>query len=210
MKKIAYITITLLSSLLLFGLMNGSLAAEVIAKTDGDLSEWKKDKPVAVLDQWDQCKENPGNWQGPDDLSGKFFLREDTDYLFITAEIKDNKPLYNPRETDMMAGWYKITIDGDALKVTLNYAQATTDIVVFPGMYGTNPKVYVIKSPKTKSKVLDKAEVAAAYTTEFSGYTLEVKLPKQELGLEGNLVSATWELYDSDGPASTCKSMKTQ
>ena len=210
MKKTTHFTITLLSSLLLFGLACKSLAAEAITKTDGDLSEWKKDKPVAVLDQWDQCKENPGNWQGPDDLSGKFFFREDADYLSIAAEIKDNKPLYNPRETDMMAGWYKITIDGDALKVSLNYTKATADLVIFPGMYGTNPKVYVIKSPKIKSRVLEKAEVAVAYTAEFSGYTLEVKLPKQELGLEGNLISATWELYDSDGPASTCKSMKTQ
>ena len=73
-------------------------------KVDGNLADWKGIEPLVILDQVKQLSELPGNWQGPDDLSGTIYLTQDANNIYIAAEVRDDKPLWDPRGSGGIQG----------------------------------------------------------------------------------------------------------
>ncbi|MCC6579973.1 MAG: hypothetical protein IT440_05980 [Phycisphaeraceae bacterium] len=58
---------------------------------DGNLSEWSEDAPF-VCDREDQLWKfaNPDKpWRGPDDFSGRLWMRWDKDHLYLAARVRD-------------------------------------------------------------------------------------------------------------------------
>lgn len=177
---------------------------------DGDLNDWRKIDPIVILDKPEQRAELPGNWQGVNDLSAEIYLSEDSDNIYIAADVHDDKPLWNPRKPVMQAGWWKIIYDGDALRMNILTAISSTDLLLIPGIFGVHPEIYIHKSTEIKSGKMNEGEIASSYTEKYSGYILEAKLPKSILN--GSLESSkfVFELFDNDGPASSCKSLKSK
>lgn len=177
---------------------------------DGNLDDWKKIEPVVVLDKPEQRAESPGNWQGIYDLSAKIYLAEDSDNIYITADVRDDKPLWDPRKPVIQAGWWKITYDGDALRVNITASGAITDLLLIPGAFGIKPEIYIYKSANLKSGKLVEGEIVSSYAEKYSGYILEAKLPKSILGGSMESSKFVFELYDNDGPPTSCKSLKSK
>jgi len=167
----------------------------------------KKIKPVVILDKPEQRNESPGNWQGPNDVSGKIFVTQDADNIYIAAEVRDDKPLWNPRSPVITDSWWKITYDGDALRVKVITSTATTDLFLFPGAFGIHPQIYIHKSTLAKSGTLTEGEIVSSYTEKYSGYSIESRIPKSVLGLTTEQPLFQFELFDGDGTANSCKSL---
>jgi hypothetical protein len=202
-KKTLYIIINSIFLLLL-----QPVFAEIIV--DGSLDDWKGIEPLVKLDNTGQLSELPGNWQGPNDLSGTIFLTQDAENIYISAEVRDDKPLWNPRKAGVQAGWWKVAYDGDALRVKVMGSSATTDLFLFPGAFGIIPEIYIHKGTGTTSGKLEKAEIASSYANKFSGYIVESKIPKSALGLTSNKFSVQFELFDGDGTVTSNKSLKSK
>lgn len=64
-------------------------------KIDGDLSDWKKLDPVPLI-LADPADINIGGWQGFDDSSAVCYLMWNEKYLYLAAEVKDDK--HSPAE----------------------------------------------------------------------------------------------------------------
>ncbi|MBN1359887.1 MAG: hypothetical protein JW993_04815 [Sedimentisphaerales bacterium] len=61
------------------------------AAIDGDLSDWNLDAMTpAVLDVAEQINSGATSWDGPDDLSGKFYLLWDDQNIYIAVVVKDD------------------------------------------------------------------------------------------------------------------------
>jgi hypothetical protein len=59
---------------------------------DGDLSDWNLGAMTpAVLDVEEQLNSGQASWDGPDDLSGEFYLLWDDENIYIAVEVKDDK-----------------------------------------------------------------------------------------------------------------------
>lgn len=183
------------------------LPAFALITIDGSLDDWRGITPIAVLDQREQLHESPGNWQGTNDLSGKIFFTQDSDYIYIAAEVRDDKPLWEPHGTVVQEQWWKSTYDGDALRVKIITSTVTTDLFLFPGAFGVNPQIYIHHSTTEKSGIYPEGKIASSYVTKFSGYLLKSRLPKSVLGLPSEELTLQFELFDGDGPANTDKSM---
>lgn len=177
---------------------------------DGLLDDWKGIKPIVVLDKREQLHESPGNWQGPNDLSGKIYVTQDADNIYIAAEVRDDKPLWEPHGAVVQEDWWKTTYDGDALRVKFMTSTATTDLFLFPGAFAVDPQIYIHSSATGKSGKFPEGEIASSYATRYSGYFIESKIPKSVLGLTSESPTLQFELFDGDGTANSYKSMLSE
>ncbi len=176
---------------------------------DGNLEDWKGLTPLMVLNQKLQLKESPGNWQGPGDLSGSFFFSTDTQFLWIAMDVVDDNPLWCPRGLDLQAPWWKITYDGDAARIKLqDKNNQSVELFIYPGQYGVRPQVYFKKAEASKLMVLEGAEILSSFKKETPGYQVEVKIPLASLKIKPSDSQVEIELFDSDGPPRSCKSIK--
>lgn len=167
-------------------------------------------KATVDLNHRNQLKESPGNWLGPNDLSAQIFLSYDTSALKVSAQVKDNKPLHNPRSPVINAPWWKLKYDGDAIFLTLTQDTLTVRVLLYPGMYGVSPAVYFQPDGKSGYQIIKDAKIEASYRSDVSGYSLSGEIPVTALGLKVKPLTVELELFDSDGPARTVKSMKNK
>ena len=177
-------------------------------RIDGSLNDWQSDKMVVILDKAEQRAESPGNWLGPDDLSGTIYMAEDAENIYLAAEIKDNKPLWNPRGAAIQPAWWKTTYNGDALRVIVTSSGKTTNIFLFPGCFGIDPFIYVYQSTGTKPFQPTEVEIVSGYSEKYAGYVIESRIPKTHFALPLETATFQFELFDSDGPANSYKSLK--
>jgi hypothetical protein len=197
------IYIYLIFCVTLFLIQSGQ-AQEIVA---GPLHDWKGIKPIVILDKQEQLHESTGNWQGPNDLSGKIYFTQDSDNIYIAAEVRDSKPLWEPHGTVVQEEWWKVTYDGDALRVKIITSTTTTDLFLFPGAFGINPQIYIHNDTTKKYGKLPEGEIASSYATEFSGYIIESKIPKSALELPAEELTLQFELFGGNGSANSYKSM---
>jgi len=58
---------------------------------DGDLSDWNLDAMTpAVLDVEEQLNSGQASWDGPDDLSGEFYMLWDDENIYMAVIVKDD------------------------------------------------------------------------------------------------------------------------
>ena len=59
---------------------------------DGNLGDWNLDSP-AVVEDATQLIKDAHMWKGANDLSAKFYLSWDEEYLYIAADVNEDTPL---------------------------------------------------------------------------------------------------------------------
>lgn len=60
-------------------------------KVDANLDEWKFAQPVEVKDKEQLFQVFKGDWTGPEDCSGTVWVMWDADFIYVAAEVKDEK-----------------------------------------------------------------------------------------------------------------------
>lgn len=80
-------------------------------KIDGSLSDWADAKPL-FLNQESQLQEGFSVWKGTNDLSGRIYMKWDSNNLYIAADVNDDAPLNNSKTTNNI--W-----NGDAIEITI-------------------------------------------------------------------------------------------
>ena len=84
---------------------------------DGDLSDWNLAAMTpAVLDVEEQLNSGQASWDGPDDLSGEFYLLWDDENIYIAAVVKDDKLSMNKSGGDI---W-----NADAIEIFFSTTEA--------------------------------------------------------------------------------------
>ncbi|MCF7973606.1 MAG: discoidin domain-containing protein [Phycisphaerae bacterium] len=69
---------------------------------DGDLSDWNLDAMIpAVLDTAEQLNAGQASWDGPDDLSGKFYMLWDDENVYMAVIVKDDTLSMNKTGVDI-------------------------------------------------------------------------------------------------------------
>lgn len=144
-------------------------------KIDGNLSEWGSCTPI-LLDQESQLQEGYSVWRGPKDLSGKIFVAWDDTYLYIGADVNDDKPINNTKTSNNI--W-----NGDAVEITIGLnpnADPNRDTFVrgdrqigFSTGNGSNIKPSVWDW--TNARVPEGSQVVVS--KKQGGYILEAKVP---------------------------------
>ena len=204
-------TVRLILRFLMTLLLGIVLTGMVMAAKPLELKFIKKNsKPVVLLNKVEQVTEHPGNWQGPADLSAVIYCWLDGSTLWMSVKVTDDRPLWNPRGFELQAGWWKTTFDGDGLRIYLSNESTRSQVFILPGMYGVEPKLYVLLPGYRKWQEIKPEVIRVVYTEPANGYIIETGISLDELGLSPDNLFAQFELYDSDGPPSTCKTMKSE
>ncbi len=69
---------------------------------DGDLNDWNLDAMTpAILDVEEQLNSGQASWDGPDDLSGKFYMLWDDENIYMAVVVKDDKLSQNKTGGDI-------------------------------------------------------------------------------------------------------------
>ena len=151
---------------------------------DGDLSEWDGiEAPVRTLDAWwwmpTGDKEDPfgkARYHGPEDLSARFRAFADGDYLYLAVEVTDDLVVFE-RETFGETWWddaVQVYLkDGSLLDITRN---RDGDVVLeghlsLDGLRMRTPYLW------------DAVGVRAGLQEQQGGYSVEVQIPRDVLGL---------------------------
>ncbi|MDW8327075.1 MAG: sugar-binding protein, partial [Anaerolineales bacterium] len=166
---------------------------------DGNLSDWP-DLPYTA----DQVTFRPGNWTGAGDLSVRYGLAWDGNFLYLGAQVTDDVHVQTQRGETLFRG--------DSLEILLD-ADLATDFLVrelggddyqlglSPGaLNGDAPDVY-LWFPRARRGVPTGVTVAALRTD--LGYTLESAIPWSVFRLTpaaGNRFGFVLSASDNDTP----------
>ncbi len=154
---------------------------------DGELSEWSNTS-AAPIDEVVFLREN---WAGPDDLSGTVRAAWDDTYLYLAAQVTDDRIVQESEQSFL--------IRGDALEFFWDanlgadfdlddYNEDEVQAVMSPGNFaGRAPSawVYVPQNDNFNSEISVMAQRTGA------GYNLEIRLPWERL----NAAPAGNEVY---------------
>ena len=139
---------------------------------DGKLSDWPADATAIVLGNAPHTLRRPGGWSGASDLSGSVRLAWDNEFLYVAADIVDNKLLQAEGPSQV---W-----QGDTIEMFFNTFpnQQRTDgfwqIALVPPLK-PGAKLAVVGSQKPFEGVEGTAAV------HDGGYTLECRIPWKNL-----------------------------
>ncbi len=174
-------------------------------KIDGSLSDWADSKPL-ILNQESQLQEGFALWKGPNDLSGKVFVKWDKTNLYIATDVNDNVPLKNAKTKNNI--W-----NGDAIEMTIGLnpsADPDRDSFVkgdkqigfgIGNGAGVKPSVWDWTSAKTP----EGSQIAVKKRT--GGYILEAKIPWASMGAfmpsSGDRLGFDCAIDDSDDSGRT-------
>ncbi len=169
---------------------------------DGDLAEWEGVSPL-VVDKLVQVQEGASVWKGPEDLSGKIYVKWDKDNLYIAGNITDNVPLMNPNKKQNV--W-----KGDAIEVCIGLDRASdknrasfskSDHQMGFGVgdaKGNPPSIWLW----TRNMEPGGAQIAVKRSAKAKGYTFETKIPWADMSgyvpSEGDTIAFDCALDDAD------------
>lgn len=217
--------VCLLTLLLILTLCFGVSAEEVAIawKTaappaiDGDLSDWIRESPVYIGEDWQLTKHHE-YWSGSYDSSGTFYLMWDEENLYLAGEIADDNPFIRFMAYDIEGN------DGLALYLGTDplseIGRVLYDPTDFRLLFGFDPEI--LPTGIDRNNVLFKKGIVTEgldgydqvlkgcqYAIEETevGFTIEIKLPFAALSNEqipvlkpvvGMEVGFNLELYDLD------------
>lgn len=171
---------------------------DVTPNIDGVFGDWNTTRFTAEsvvygLDDWDN----------DNDLSSKFMLGWDEDYLYIAARVKDDVYVQSASGENLFKGdSIEILIDTD-VSSDFYYSELNGDDYQL-GMSPGNPQVGVsveayLWYPESSAGSLQSVKIGA--TTKDDGYRIEVKIPWNELGIspsEGQHFGFAYSVSDND------------
>lgn len=204
----------------LFAVAATSLASEVPCllkpdpppTMDGSLGEWYR-SPCPIVVGGDQVTYNKAKWKDEDDLSGTLWLYWDENYLYLAAEVNDDKFIQDQSGDKI---WY-----GDHIEFFLDpkyapgvkghFGEEQFHIGFSPGnlaktgdpLFDLPPEVCIANPPGMSPEGIR----LAAVRTE-KGYNLEAAIPWKLLKVkpkQGMILGLDFSLSDSDNPGSQDK-----
>ena len=148
---------------------------------DGNLNDWSDASWFSIADA-SQATQGRDQWAGPSDLSAQFALAEDDRNLYVAVRVTDDQVSYNASlaEGDGVEiyasnpGAREISFNDDADWHRLIVAPFAPD-GQSPGEASGRARVRQF-GPRTIS------EIDAAYTRQSNGYSIELAMPREELG----------------------------
>lgn len=149
---------------------------------DGVLNEWSGFPAIRLGKREQLLEEREADSWNPYDISGVIKLCADKNNIYIAADITDDVGGINPyKDGDIWRG------DGIELYLGFNgptgdnwYGEGDFQIGLTPGYNDTQPFCWIWKVGKL-NKRFDSAEIASKKSD--SGYTIEARLPIEELGV---------------------------
>ena len=145
---------------------------------DGQLAEWENSDPT-VLDRKDQVAYNPQAWEGPQDLSTRFWSAHDRDHLYFAFDVTDNKIVQNMTGQDLWEGdhvelWLDLDVMGDFEEASID--NDDIQLGLSPGNFkDVLPEVYVF-TPTIPNLNSNSIQIASSKTEQ--GYTIELAIPR--------------------------------
>lgn len=157
-----------------------AIYADEAPALNGDLSKWLDCEHV-VINKASQVHEGSALWKGPQDLSGRVYLKWDENNLYFAADINDDKPFNNSKKNGDI--W-----NGDAVEIVLgaregldkNRANMETQDFQIGVSAGNNKNVpasiwiWKNNSPAEGAKIFVKPRA--------KGYIIEASIPWSNLG----------------------------
>ena len=136
---------------------------------DGRLDDWPADASVFLLGEAAQTLPRPANWGGARDLSGAVRLAWDDTYLYLAADVIDDKPLQ--AAATGAEPWH-----GDSMEVFFN---ATPGEQRKTGFYqvGLVPPIAAGAKIAALCPQGDFLNVEGAAVARANGYTFECRIP---------------------------------
>jgi hypothetical protein len=186
---------------------------------DGDLSEWDLSSPI-VLDEASQLVRGANFWDGPEGLSGTFYLMWDAENLYIGAVVLDDAPFmaregFPPDQADAIGIFLSTSPQADPEREA--YESTDFQVMFIVDGYSYNTGLYrdTVADPKGietagmygYEQVFDGYEVATVETQD--GLVYEAKFPLRNLANDqipvlvpgaGLLIGFNVELVDIDMP----------
>lgn len=155
-----------------------SLPAPDKMKINGDLEEWRLDKPFTVRGG-NHVVYGKGNWEGDEDLSATAYSMYDEEHLYFAFDITDNAVFQDATGEAMWKGDHiELWIDADLLG---DYYEAVTSDDDFqfglsPGNFDdVRPEVFVF-TPTMGEDYHDEVKIGAQKSDK--GYRIEIAIPK--------------------------------
>jgi len=185
---------------------------------DGDLGEWGNVPNALDLNTKEQVVWGEGKWTSPNDLRAIVWLAWRNEYLFLAADVTDDKFQQTQRGTSLWKGDHiELFIDAtpDTDSERKPFGKGQFQFGFSPGNFQHTgdklldlpPEAVIFRPTEMKTDGI----LTAATRTE-SGYALEAAIPWSLLGVEGALATALGievGVSDTDGDESVQESMMT-
>lgn len=186
---------------------------------DGDLGEWNLSSPI-VLDDASQLIAGANFWEGPEGLSGTFYLMWDANNLYVAAVVSDDGPYmaregFPPDQADAIGIFISTSPEADPERSA--YESTDFQVMFVVDGYSYNTGLYRDAVADQKGietagiygyeQIFDGYEVATVETDD--GYVYEAKFPLSNLANDeipvlqpraGVSIGFNVELVDIDMP----------
>lgn len=185
---------------------------------DGDLAEWANVPNAQQVDRKEQVVYGEGGWKGTDDLSATVRLAWRSEFLFLAADVRDDKLQQHERGGNMWMGdhlelYIDTTPDVEPERKTIGKGQFQFGFS--PGNFqNTGDPLTDLKAEGTVFRPVGAAPtgiLTASKRTE-KGYTIEAAIPWALLGItpaNGTPLAVEVGVSDTDGSESKQEKMMT-
>lgn len=192
--------------------------ADKPVKIDGKLDEWGNVVPAEIKygeqvnQELGQILDNgPEDWEGAEDASAKLFVMWDKDYIYVAAEVIDDKLVADQVDSKIH--------QNDGLEIYFSPENLAIEPGNFPHpshyQFGLCPSG-VDDQPKqwcwcncdgNTRQSADYITIASSISKPYKGYAVEASIRLDAVPMlaekvkEGNTIGLHWSLNDADGKA---------